>query len=99
MISFGLRSDRSLLSCEPDERLLLVDIHAPQPAGAKRRAPVNLALVVDRSGSMAGAKLKLALAAARQAIRALDERDRFSVVVFDDHVQVPIPSRVASRDA
>jgi Ca-activated chloride channel family protein len=48
---------------------------------------------------MAGDKLKLALLAARQAIRTLADGDRFSVVTFDHHVDVPVPSTEATAAA
>ncbi|MEM6959723.1 MAG: VWA domain-containing protein, partial [Myxococcota bacterium] len=50
-------------------------------------APVNVAIVLDRSGSMQGAKLEAAKEAAIAAIRRLDERDFVSVVAYDSTVQ------------
>lgn len=43
-----------------------------------------LSLVIDRSGSMAGEKLDLSLAAAREAIKMMGPRDFINVVAFDD---------------
>jgi Ca-activated chloride channel family protein len=56
-----------------------------------RRAPINLALVLDRSGSMAGAKLEKARQAACVAIDQLSGSDTFSLVVYDTHARVLIP--------
>jgi Ca-activated chloride channel family protein len=56
-----------------------------------RRAPINLALVLDRSGSMAGAKLEKARQAACVAIDQLDGSDTFSLVVYDTSASVLIP--------
>ncbi|MEO7137435.1 MAG: VWA domain-containing protein, partial [Gemmatimonadales bacterium] len=51
------------------------------------RAPINVALVLDRSGSMAGAPLEAAKEAAGRFASFLTQEDRLSVVVFDDTVE------------
>ena len=96
---FTVRTDRPLLPTEPSERLLRVELTVPRAEGGAARKPVHLSLVIDRSGSMAGDKLQLALHAARQAIRALQDGDRFSVVTFDEHIEVPVPSTEATAAA
>lgn len=63
---------------------------------ARPRATANLALVIDRSGSMAGAKLERAKEAAIQAIARLSPQDIVSVVAFDDTVSVLLPATRAS---
>jgi tRNA A-37 threonylcarbamoyl transferase component Bud32 len=50
------------------------------------RAPVHLALVIDRSGSMGGARLRNAKAAALGAIDRLHDGDTVSVTAFDTQV-------------
>jgi len=51
------------------------------------RAPINVALVLDRSGSMAGPPLEAAKEAAARFASFLTQEDRLSVVVFDDTVE------------
>ena len=63
----------------------------------KERAPLNVALVLDRSGSMSGTKIERAKEAAIQAIRRLDSRDIVSVVIFDDEIEVLIPATKVSN--
>lgn len=73
---------------------LLLTIATPElPAGQiQPRPPLNLALVIDRSGSMAGRKLSYARKAARFLVGELTARDRLAIVTFDDEVSVLVPS-------
>ena len=53
------------------------------------RPPLNLCLVIDRSGSMGEAgKLEYVKAAAKYVVDALGAKDRISVVAFDSDVKV-----------
>lgn len=63
----------------------LLRIEGEPPADA-RRVPLNLALVLDRSGSMGYGKLEAVKEAARGLIRRLHPEDVVSVVAFDDQV-------------
>jgi Ca-activated chloride channel family protein len=58
-----------------------------------RHTPINLALVLDHSGSMEGAKIEKAREAACIAIDQLEPSDVFSLVQFDDQVDVLIPAQ------
>ncbi|MFM7732629.1 MAG: vWA domain-containing protein [Cyanobium sp.] len=73
----------------------LITVRTPeQPSAANRqRPPLNLALVIDRSGSMAGSKLSHARKAARFLASELSERDRLAIITFDDEVTVLVPSQ------
>ena len=52
------------------------------------RPPLNLAIVLDHSGSMDGWKLESARRAVDAIVDRLGPRDRLAVVVFDDRAQV-----------
>jgi Ca-activated chloride channel family protein len=56
------------------------------------RMPLNIALVLDHSRSMKGAKLKYAKEAVKMVIERLEPTDYISVVIFDNTSQVIIPS-------
>lgn len=57
-----------------------------------KRAPVNVALVLDKSGSMSGQKIAQAREAAIDAIRRLGPEDIVSVVTYDSTVHVLVPA-------
>ena len=64
-----------------------------------RRAPVNVAFVLDKSGSMQGEKITKVKQAARMAIDKLRDEDIVSVVAYDSTVQVLVPAtRLTDRN-
>jgi Ca-activated chloride channel homolog len=93
-----VETDRPLIANDSRTRYVLATVVAPEGA-ARERPPVNLGLVLDRSGSMGGKKIRLAKDAAVAALRRLDARDRFSLVTYDDHIDVVVPSLAASGRA
>ena len=98
-----LRADRSLIRAKSrSRRHLLVEFRAPEAPPREGRLSVNIAFVIDRSGSMHGAKLEYARQAVVQGICSLHESDRFAVVTYDDTVDVVVPAgpaTAAARDA
>lgn len=61
--------------------------------------PLNFCLVLDRSGSMQGAKLAGLKTATRGLIETLTPDDMVSIVIFDDTVQTLVPATPATNKA
>lgn len=98
MITIG--ADRKLARAEArSRRYLAVELRAPEAPPRKDRLPVSLAFVIDRSGSMHGAKIEHARHAVVQGIRSLREADRFAVVVYDTEVELVAPGVKATPEA
>ncbi len=73
---------------ESSDRYLVVTLRGENTAEGPPR-DYNLAVVLDRSGSMASAgKLDYARLATETLLEALGERDRFSLVAFSNEAQV-----------
>jgi Ca-activated chloride channel family protein len=62
----------------------------------KDRLPVNVAIVIDKSGSMQGEKIAQARRAAIQAVDRLRDSDIVSIVTYDSSVEVLCPATKAS---
>ncbi len=80
----GRNVDRHLLVTLRTPAQVPPDEAAPTGTG---RPPLNLAAVLDVSGSMRGQKLAQAKEAVREALRRLHDGDVFSLVVFSDEVR------------
>lgn len=83
----------------PDSLILKVDLSAATTQPQKRQ-PLNLALVFDRSGSMADEnKFMHAMRAANIVFENLSDRDIVSLIVFNDTAVVMSPAgRAVNKD-
>jgi Ca-activated chloride channel family protein len=81
----------------PSEAYALFTVRADK-LPAQQRMPVNLALVIDRSGSMRGQKLTDARRAARMLVERLEPGDRLALVHYGSDVRV-FPSELMTAEA
>jgi len=99
-VTFELHADRALIrAAGGSRRFLCAEIQAPETPARPGRLPVNLAFVLDRSGSMAGAKIASAREAVLHGLRSLRPEDRFAVVAYDEYVDVVVPTTPATPQA
>jgi Ca-activated chloride channel family protein len=71
---------------------LLVRVQAPPaPQVSAERSPLNLAIVLDRSGSMEGPPLHEAKRCAGMIADRLGPKDRAALVIYDHDVDVLVP--------
>lgn len=96
-LHLALASDRRLVRAAGHSRRYL-HLRLTAPRGSQERAPVDLALVLDRSGSMGGGKWPHARDAALAAIGRLGSRDRVALVTFDDQIDIPLPLTPVTAD-
>ncbi|WP_196278945.1 vWA domain-containing protein [Catellatospora vulcania] len=86
--------DVDVVAVETEDQLsVLIELTAPPaPAAAGPRPPSTLQVVLDRSGSMSGARLEGAKTALISLVDRLDPQDNFGLVAFDDRVEVTVPA-------
>jgi Ca-activated chloride channel family protein len=70
-----------------------------RPGATRARPPLDLALLIDHSGSMRGRRLDNALSSARALINRLADGDRISVISYDSGVTTLIPSTRIDADS
>jgi Ca-activated chloride channel family protein len=81
----------------PSEAFAVLELKAHRPK-EHHRVPVNVALVIDRSGSMRGQKLDDAKRAAREFVQRMTEVDRLALVHYGTDV-TRFPSTQVTEEA
>lgn len=76
-----------------DAIYLYINVVSGDVKQEKPRTPLNVSLVLDRSGSMAGEKMEYARKAARFLVDQLNDKDYLSIVNYDDLVEVTSASQ------
>ena len=95
-LTWNARTDRRLIGACGGQRHILVEVKAPRnEESSRQRPPLNLGLVIDASGSMAGPPLEAAKEAARGVVARLNEGDRLTLVSFAAEVIVHADAVVA----
>ncbi len=96
-ISFNVSVASPWLPAESEQTTYLkVSLTGFELQSRQERTPVNVAIVLDRSGSMDGEKIVQAREAAKMAIDLLDSRDIVSIVTYSDTVSVLVPATRAT---
>ena len=92
-IQFQILSEQSLINREvPSQRILELQIQSPKAGTTTNRSALNLAIIIDKSGSMSGSRLEFAKQAAIFVTERLEAKDRVALIAFDDQIEVLSPS-------
>ncbi len=98
-LKLHLDIDQELIPREvPAQRVLAIRLNAPQSISTASRPALNLALVLDRSGSMDGEKLAYVKQAALHVLDLLQDTDRAALVAYDDEVTLLAHSVPMTRE-
>lgn len=96
----SVRLEHQLLAIESEHRVhAMLEIESPAAPEQANRPPLHLALVLDRSGSMAGPKLEVTKECAAFLVRRLAPTDEVALVAYDDHVSLIAPLARVNQDA
>ena len=79
------------------EVLLRASSDQEQPNGKNKKLPLNLSVVIDRSGSMSGEPLDEAKKCAMMLVDRMSSNDQLSVVTYDSNASVVFPTTKVSR--
>lgn len=99
-VTCRVEADRSVLTADnPQNVILKITLDAPKVPENTTRPRVNIALVMDRSGSMGGTKIEMAKAAAIEALSRLGRDDFFSLVTYATDVTTRVPAQKVRETA
>ncbi|MCJ7550695.1 MAG: VWA domain-containing protein [Anaerolineae bacterium] len=90
-----LQSRDEMLPLDSQQILYLFAEIRPQEGLQGPRKRLNIALVIDRSTSMHGARIHNVKSAAFDLLESLQADDRLAVVTFSDHAEVVVASQYA----
>ncbi len=92
-VNLKVETDKSTLMAEQKNTAYLrVGLTGFPIEQKQERSPVNISIVLDKSGSMGGDKIEKARSAAIMALDRLNSNDIVSVVLYDTNVQVLVPA-------
>ena len=77
--------------------LLRISSEVEEGSKKAKRLPLNLSLVIDRSGSMNGEPLEEAKKCASMLVDRMSEMDKLSIVTYDNQADVIVPSQPVSH--
>jgi Ca-activated chloride channel family protein len=97
-VLLDVRWGNDVVSSESPEAVLQIGFSTASANDRRQLPPVNLSLVIDKSGSMADAdKLSRVKEALLTLVSQLRETDVLSIVVFDSEAQVLLPAPTRRR--
>ncbi|MGI8707521.1 MAG: vWA domain-containing protein, partial [Actinomycetota bacterium] len=80
----NIRFDHQLLAVESEHQVhAMLELVAPAAPKTNERPPLQLALVIDRSGSMGGPKLAYACQAASFLVERMAPTDELALITYD----------------
>ena len=95
-VTATIKSERAGYSRSEQPARCLASLRATE-AVAPERCPLDLVLVIDKSGSMAGEKMELTKQTANLVAKELGDMDRLSIITYDSDVSCAM--KLSNMDA
>ena len=98
MINLTFKNEKNGVSkTSQNEIYTLIQLSSNSKTATSIRTPLNIAVALDRSGSMRGMPLEEAKLCVEMMIDRLSSEDHFSLVTYDNDVDVVVPATKASN--
>lgn len=91
-------SDAAVPANQASQRQISVSLLA-QASQSSPNAPLNICLILDHSGSMAGQPLETVKKAAQSLVDRMRPQDRLAIVIFDHTAKVLVPNQTVTNPA
>jgi len=96
--SIAWAMDNNSIHSDKDHVYFYTELRGGKVAADPNRKHLNLALVIDRSGSMGGLKIEYAKKAAHTLVQNLQSGDHFALVDYDEQISTPVFSTVIGEN-
>lgn len=97
VVTWQARPSNKYYAADAREFYVYVSLTGGEVYRPEKRVPLNISIVLDRSGSMGGDKIAYAKNAAKFIIDQLAPDDIVSIVNYDDRVEVTAPSGLVNN--
>ena len=98
MINLTFKNEKNGVSkTSQNEIYTLIQLSSNSKTATSIRTPLNIAVALDRSGSMRGMPLEEAKLCVEMMIDRLSSEDHFSLITYDNDVDVVVPATKASN--
>ncbi len=98
LISVTAKWGNKLVNSTSREAIIELGFKAKKPTTKLTRKPVNISFVLDKSGSMAGENFDMLKNEMIDLIKKLDEKDKVSLIFFDNKATVAYEQSVANKN-
>ncbi len=96
-VKMDMRWGNTNISPQQPETILQIGFTTPKTSKFIDETPLNICLVIDRSGSMGGDRIENARQSALTLVSKLRPQDEVSIVIFDDQVDILLEHEKASN--
>jgi len=98
MINLTFKNEKNGVSkTSQNEIYTLIQLSSNSKTATSIRTPLNIAVALDRSGSMRGMPLEEAKLCVEMMLDRLSSEDHFSLITYDNDVDVVVPATKASN--
>ena len=98
MIKLTFKNEKNGVSkTSQNEIYTLIQLSSNSKTATSIRTPLNIAVALDRSGSMRGMPLEEAKLCVEMMIDRLSSEDHFSLITYDNDVDIVVPATKASN--
>jgi Ca-activated chloride channel family protein len=96
-LSIDVQSNLKSIIAEQNHRIFLKLALKGKKIENNHRTPLNIALVIDRSGSMYGDRILQAKLASKAILKLFNQDDIFSLIAYDNDAEVIVPATKVSN--
>jgi len=99
-LKIGAKLGSQVISTKDGKAYLLISLEGEEliENNLKERPPINIGIVIDKSGSMSGQKISYVKEALKDISAMFSLNDRVTLITYDDYVDIAYTSKIFNQD-